>query len=240
MSIALSAAALLVVGCTSKGPAPGEPLTEKQDVVMAERTAPPSGAQSLGIPTKDFKRDYAKTPHDPHGPAGHLNPPGSHVSGPVSRIDAGGLTFEPPEGWAYRHPTSSMRRAELGVESDDGAAGLVVYFFGNTGAGSAQANIERWISQFKDPDGTPISGVTPTKRKVAGLNTTMVEVAGTYVGGMGSGEEAQGQEHQRMIATIVETSRGPFYFKFLGDDAVVANNRAALDGMLASMEPSDP
>ena len=95
MSIALSAAALLVVGCTSKGPAPGEPLTEKQDVVMAERTAPPSGAQSLGIPTKDFKRDYAKTPHDPHGPAGHLNPPGSHVSGPVSRIDAGGLTGAP-------------------------------------------------------------------------------------------------------------------------------------------------
>jgi hypothetical protein len=239
-TFASCAAALAVLGCTSKGPTPGESLTEKQDVVMAERVSSPSGVESLGIPTEDFKQDYAKTPHDPHGPAGHLNPPKSHVSGAVDRIDAGGLTFVAPEGWVYQHPTSSMRRAELGVSGEEGAAGLVVYFFGDTGAGSAQANIERWVGQFKNPDGTSISGVTPKKSTVAGFSTTQVEVAGTYVGGMGSGKDAAGKKGQRMIAAIVETARGPFYFKFLGDDAVVANNRDALDGMLASMKPSAP
>jgi len=237
----LLASATLTLGCTSKGPAPGDALTESEDVIMAEREgAPPSGAQGLGIPTEDYQRDYKKAPHDPHGAAGHLNPPNSHVSGQVDRVDVGGLTFKTPEGWEYQHPTSSMRRAELGVRGDGGTAGLVVYFFGNQGAGSSQANIDRWVGQFKNPNGSPIEAPIATKRKVAGFQTTQVEAAGTYVGGMGAGAPpaAKGQPGQRMIATIVDTPSGPFYFKFLGADKTVAENRKALDGLFASMKLS--
>ena len=42
-----------------------------------------------------------------------------------------------------------------------------------------------------------------------------------------------------MIATIVSTGSGPYYFKFLGDDEIVKANRAALDQLLQSMKPSD-
>lgn len=131
-----------------------------------------------------------------------------------------------------------MRRAELGVRDGDGTAGLVVYFFGNQGAGSAQANIERWVGQFKNPDGSPLADVAALKRKVAGFEILQVEVAGTYVGGMGAGSEAVDQPDQRMVATIVNTPKGPYYFKFLGADAVVKRNRAALETLLASMKPS--
>jgi hypothetical protein len=239
--ITLLAGVTLILGCKSKGPAPGDALAESEDVIMAEREGAPSGAQALGIPTQDYERDYKKAPHDPHGPAGHLNPPSSHVSGQVDRVDVGGLTFKTPEGWEYQHPTSAMRRAELGVRGDGGTAGLVVYFFGNQGAGSSQANIDRWVGQFKNADGTPITASKPVTSKIAGLEVTQVEVAGTYMGGMGAGAaDAQGQPGQRMIAAIVDTPKGPFYFKFLGADEVVIQNREALEGLFASMTTPQP
>lgn len=236
--LALLVAPALAVGCKSKGPAPGDALTQSEDVIMAERAGPPSGLQKLGIPNQEYERDYRSIPHDPHGPAGHLNPPDSHVSGDVKHIDVGGLTFDRPEGWIYEHPTSSMRRAELGVRGDEGTAGLVVYFFGDRGAGSAQANIDRWVGQFRNPDGSPLEGVKPNKRKVAGFDVTEIEVAGSYSSGMGDDSSQQRQPGQRMIAAIVNTSTGPYYFKFFGDDEVVTKNRAAFDGLLRSMQPS--
>lgn len=237
--LAVLVATVLTVGCKSKGPAPGDALTQREDVIMAEREGAPSGLEKLGIPKKEYERDYRAIPHDPHGSAGHMNPPDSHVSGDVKHIDVGGLTFSRPEGWLYEHPTSAMRRAELGVRDADGTAGLVVYFFGNQGAGSAQANVDRWVGQFKNADGTPISTSKPVTRKIAGLDVTQVEVAGTYMGGMGAGApDAQGQPGQRMIAAIVDTPKGPFYFKFLGADKVVVENRKALEGLLASMKAS--
>ena len=239
MLVALVPSATLILACQTKGPAPGEALTEREDVIMAEREGAPSGAEALGIPTQDYERDYKKAPHDPHGPAGHLNPPSSHASGDVDRVDVGGVTFEVPEGWEYQHPTSAMRRAELGVRDDDGTAGLVVFFFGHKGAGSAQDNIERWVGQFRNPDGSALADVKPVTRKVAGLEVILVEVAGNYSSGMGDDAAQQRQPGQRMIAAIVKTKKGPFYFKFLGDDEVVKGNRAALDGLLASMKPSD-
>ena len=223
--------------CQSKGPAPGQSLTEREDVIMAERQGAPSGLQKLGIPTKEYERDYRSIPHDPHGPAAHLNPPSSHVSGHVDRIDVGGLTFTAPEGWQYQHPASAMRRAELGVREDGGTAGLVVYYFGDKGAGSPKANIDRWVSQFQNADGTPATGGKPVKRKVAGLSITQIEVDGQYVGGMGSGTP-QATPDQRMIATIVETPNGPFYFKFLGAGQTVHNNREALEALFQSMQLS--
>lgn len=233
-------AANLILACQTKAPAPGEALTERQDVIMAERKSAQSGAQALGIPSKDRKGDYEgyKGPHDPHGVAGHITTPDSHVSGKVGLVDVGGLRFKAPDDWEYQHPVSAMRRAEFGVRGDEGTAGLVVYFFGNQGAGSARANIDRWVGQFKDPDGSAIATPTPAKRKIAGFETTQIEAAGTYVGGMGAGspQAAEGQAGQRMIATIVETPSGPFYFKFLGADKTVTENRGALEGLFASMK----
>jgi hypothetical protein len=43
-----------------------------------------------------------------------------------------------------------------------------------------------------------------------------------------------------MIAAIVDTPKGPFYFKFLGADEVVIQNREALEGLFASMTTPQP
>lgn len=241
--LVVAAAVCVAAACQSKGPAPGQELaTERVDVTMAEpaREASPRTARDLGIPTEQHHRDYGASLHgSPHRPGGDLGAPGSHVSGDVKHVDVGALSFQAPDGWTYEHPASPMRRAELGVRAEQGTAGLVVYFFGNRGAGSANANVDRWVGQFQKADGTPVGGVEPTKRKVAGFEVTQVEVAGTYVGGMGAPGAVEPVPSQRMIATIVETQSGPYYFKFLGDDEVVRGGRDAFERLLASMKPSD-
>ena len=242
--LALLVGATLIAACKSKGPAPGDALTESEEVIMAERADAPSAVQKLGIPTQDYERDYRTTPHDPHGPAGHLNPPRLTCVGRRRASSTWvGLTVQ-STGRLGIPASRPLRCGARSSESrgDDGTAGLVVYFFGNQGAGSPQANIDRWVGQFKNADGTPITASKPVTSKIAGLEVTQVEVAGTYMGGMGAGAaDAQGQPGQRMIAAIVDTPKGPFYFKFLGADEVVIQNREALRGpVLASMTTPQP
>ena len=77
---------------------------------------------------------------------------------------------------------SSMRRAELEIpaaEGDEKPGNLAVFVFPQ-GAGTVEANVQRWQQQFKGDDGQ-----TPEvqSRKVQGkdVEVTRVEVAGTYV-----------------------------------------------------------
>lgn len=237
--LVLLAGASFAMACQAKGPAPGEGLaTEPVEVTMAEpeHGAAPTNPHAQGIPWDAHERDYNV---NPHGRGDQVRAPDSHVSGDVDLVDVGGLRFKAPEGWEFEHPASSMRRAQFGVQGENGSAGLVVYFFGNQGAGSARDNIDRWVVQFKTADGKPLTAAKPIERQIAGLKATQVEVAGTYVGGMGAGAPAgPGQPGQRMIATIVQTPSGPFYFKFLGADKTVVENRKALEGLFASMATS--
>jgi hypothetical protein len=52
------------------------------------------------------------------------------------------------------------------------------------------------------------------------------------------GQPGQGTSGQRLIAAIVATSQGPYYIKLLGPEKTVAKNRAAFDGMIASIKPA--
>ena len=162
------------------------------------------------------------------------------VAGEVDAVDLGAITIKAPPKWKFEHPSSSMRRAQFAVAGSGGDAGLVVYFFGNQGAGTVKANTDRWIGQFKNPDGSAIGDAKPVERTVAGFKTTQLEVTGTYVGGMTPGAPPQGETPgQRLIATIVNTPAGPYYFKFLGPDKTVNENRATYDKLLESMTSSE-
>src|SRR5260370_16466562 len=105
----------------------------------------------------------------------------------VPALLAGSLTFTPPAGWRSSNPSSSMRVAEFTLPRAAGNADdaqLVVYYFGGSG-GSVDANIQRWIGQMQQPDGTASSAAaTRETRKVNGLTVTLVDVRGTYVAHM--------------------------------------------------------
>ena len=150
------------------------------------------------------------------------------------------LTFNAPADWKVVAPSSSMRVAEFAlarVAGDAEDASLVVYFFGGSG-GIVQANMDRWIGQLSQPDGTPSSSVAKTSNlDVHGLKVTMVDVSGTYVAETSPGaSEHFNKPGFRQIAAVVETPGGPYYVKFLGPDKTVAKWKPSFDEFMKTIE----
>lgn len=220
---------LVAAGCKDKGPVPeADPSkTPAPQVGMAETTGAHPGAANPHAGTGD-----------PHAGL-DMGAPGSAVAGQPNEegmIDVGTIAFKLPDAWSVQRPQSSMRRAQLAAEGPGGPAELVVYFFGARGAGTAEENIERWVGQFTTKDGKPVTERTLESLKVAGHDITRLEVAGTYSSGMaGPNQPETPVGDQRMIAAIVYTAGGPYYFKFLGPDETVAKHADTFDGLLSSI-----
>jgi hypothetical protein len=69
----------------------------------------------------------------------------------------GELRFKAPDGWTTEKASSSMRVAQYKLpkaEGDKEDASLVLYYFGATQGGTPQANIDRWIGQMQQADGS--------------------------------------------------------------------------------------
>ena len=234
-------ALLLVAGCQNKGPTPkeGAPSTgpaPSTATIEAGGTHPAAGTQSphAGMaPTQSPHPGMAPTQNPHEDGAAPALPDASGM------LDVGAIAFKVPDGWKADQPRSSMRRAQLSAPGATGPAELIVYFFGTGGAGAAQANIDRWIGQFANADGSPVSDAKQSSSKISGFAVTQVELAGRYAGGMNAGGQQQSaQDGQRLIAAIVSTDGGPYYFKFLGPDGTVTDQRELFRELIASIVAS--
>jgi hypothetical protein len=155
----------------------------------------------------------------------------------ASPLQSGSLAYTPPGEWKSRPAASSMRVAEFVVpraqgDAEDGE--VIVYFFGGTG-GSVDANVQRWIGQFQQPQGAPADGKRTTFA-VGDLKVTTVDVSGTYVAEVRPGSaERHNKPNFRMRAAVVETPRGPYFVKFTGPAKTVAAASSAFDGFIRSL-----
>src|SRR5262245_2095451 len=86
----------------------------------------------------------------PHGGGGGRTPEKTADG----RVVLGPVTAAVPKSWKDKPTTSGMRVAQWAIPGKAGDAELVVYYFGEGGAGSAQQNLDRWIQQFEQPDGS--------------------------------------------------------------------------------------
>ena len=135
------------------------------------------------------------------------------------------LHFDAPAEWLARQASSSMRVAEYTlprVEGDVEDADLAVFFFGG-GGGTVEANLERWTNQMLQPDGTPSAEVaTTTSFFVGELPVTLLEVPGTFAAEVRPGSRMRYYKTDfRLMAAVVETPAGPFFFKLTGPDRTV-------------------
>ena len=139
-----------------------------------------------------------------------------------SSVNANGeLRYKVPEGWVSEKPTSGMRAAQYKLpksEGDPEDASLVLYFFGSGQGGSVQANIDRWVGQIEQPDGSSSKDKARTETlTVNGLKVTMVDVTGTYTAQMAPGSEARhNNANYRLRAAVVETPKGNYFAKLIG------------------------
>jgi hypothetical protein len=152
----------------------------------------------------------------------------------------GPLTLRVPGGWIEEVPSSSMRKGQFMLprgEGDSADGELVVFYFGPGQGGSAEANIDRWIGQITQSNGSSSKAKAGTSRKtISGLAVTVVDLSGDYHPLMMPGASSQEPKTgYRMVAAVVETSEGPWFFKLVGPEQTVAKWSASFDQFLNSI-----
>lgn len=147
---------------------------------------------------------------------------------PATReVAAAGLTLRVPRGWRQEQPSSSMRVMQFGITGvGGGAAELAVFRF--PGGGSVDANVRRWVGQFR-PEGRTSKVTTGS---VDGREYVVVDVSGTYNRPIGPPMRRQSEPvaGQRMVAVILQPSDGGslYFLKAVGDAASIAGAASAI------------
>ena len=154
---------------------------------------------------------------------------------------SGDLHFKAPDGWVTEKASSSMRVAQYKLpraEGDNDDASLVLYYFGATQGGTAQANIDRWISQMQQPDGSASKDKAKTETTTSnGLKVTTVDVSGTYTAEMAPGSGSFHHDpNYRLRAAVVETPKGNYFVKLAGPAKTIARWDQSYTDYLKSFE----
>src|SRR3954468_23388940 len=107
--------------------------------------------------------------------------PSSQGSTTAKEKSLGPLKLTVPAGWVEQTPSSSMRQAQFSLPKADGDTAdgeLVVFYFGPGQGGSVEANIDRWVGQIAEPDGSSSKDKAKTSKKVvSGFPVTIVDVS---------------------------------------------------------------
>lgn len=159
----------------------------------------------------------------------------------AGRVEDAGLRYTVPDRWTRVPAASDVRAAQYRIPGVPDAAQdgeLVLFHFGPGQGGSAEDNVQRWYSQFTQPDGRPTKDIAvKTVRTVRGLKVTAVEVHGTYRPAPMGGTATGPRPGWRLLGAVVEGGRGPWFFRATGPDATIAAAREPFDALLQSLEP---
>jgi hypothetical protein len=192
---------------------------------QATETAPPEPASSLpGLPE-------GHPPIASGGSGGSVPPPPAG-----SGTGTSALEWQAPEGWIEESPATQMRKAQYRIEGPEGAAECVIFYFGPGQGGDAQSNAARWASQFAQPDGRDSRDVMKTSSlTLDDIEVLVIEVAGTYVGGMGGPGTAQKPGYM-LLGAVATGPDANWFFKLTGPQATVEAQNEAFLGMVRSLK----
>ena len=195
----------------------------------APQAAAPAAPESASPPA----------PANPAPAMGQPAPGGSDLSNVHGGNPSAPLTWTTPSGWTEERPTSPMRKAQYRVPGGQGAASdgeLAVFFFGPGQGGDTASNAARWASQFRTESGS-VSPMKTVKMDVSGMPVLMVEVMGTYDGGMAMGSQTPTEKPGYMLlGAIVEAPGSSWFFKFTGPEKTVRAQKAAFESLVRSVK----
>lgn len=157
--------------------------------------------------------------------------------GKTRTVNGGGLEFDVPTAWKSVRPSGTMRRLQMAIPATAGDmedCECVLFVFPG-GAGSVDANIERWAGQFRTEAGTPPKAQVT---KAMGKNTkvTRVEMAGRYVAPIAPGNpESVNKPGFALTAAIVEAPEVSYFLKVTGPEKTMKAAKSDFDALIASM-----
>ncbi len=151
----------------------------------------------------------------------------------------GPFTLEVPSGWVEQTPRSRMRRAQFALprESGDSEDGeLTVFYFGMGQGGSTDANINRWIGQVGQPDGSSSRAKAKIRESdVSGFRMTEVDVSGTLkASNMPGAPQRPARTGYRLMGAVLESPQGPWFFKLVGPEKTIARWAESFRQFIAS------
>ena len=151
-----------------------------------------------------------------------------------------GLKGEVPEHWQAEQPGSNMRLLQYSVPEERGGEGaqFILYYFGFGQGGNLRDNLERWQSQFSNPDGTAVEPLV-SEIEQAALPAVLVELRGSYARGVGMGPVGEALPDRMLLAGLVESPKGNLYPQLHGPAAFVSGQRDAFIAFIRSIAP-DP
>ena len=164
-----------------------------------------------------------------------------NTSGTQAAQTSGDLHYRVPDGWVAGQPSSKMRVAQFKLpkaDSDSEDGELVLYYFGANQGGTAEANIDRWISQIQQTDGSSSKDKAKTESlTVNGLKITTVDVAGRYTAEMAPGSgKFYDNANYRLRAAVIETPKGNYFVKLVGPAKTVGRWEQSFTDYLKSFE----
>jgi hypothetical protein len=132
------------------------------------------------------------------------------------------IGYDVPKAWTVLPTNNPMRKATIKIAED---TEMTV----STAMGGVEANVKRWGSQF--------NGASPKteKKKVNGLDVTIVELKGDYTSGgpvMGGGGTPKG--NYALLGAIVDAGDKQHFFKMVGPEKAVNASRKDFDAFVAS------
>lgn len=149
----------------------------------------------------------------------------------------GKMTLVAPANWEKKQPKTNIVEYEFlapAAEGDENGARVTVMGAG----GGVKANVDRWIGQFSQPDGSATSEKTfQDKTTVGDAEVIVVDISGTYKDQMGPFAPAVSREKYRMIAGIVSTKdNGDYFIKMYGPAKTVEAQEEAFKKMMKELK----
>lgn len=160
-------------------------------------------------------------------------------------VEVGPLRIPLAAGWVEETPTSRLRAAQAALPAPAAggpAAELTVYHFGKEQGGDAAANVARWKDQVERPEGLSAEEhAKETRREVAGLPVTMLEMRGRYLGSRFPGQpEPTPIDDARLVGVIIEHPDGNWFIKVAGARATMDHHAKSIEAMIAGIERAAP
>ena len=188
-------------------------------------TAVLAGCRKDEITTYRIPKEAA--PAQPPATAPAVTPPagGGMASTPVATATGAALAWTAPAAWTAK-PASGMRKGSYAIKGPGGEAELAITAFPGD-VGGDLANVNRWRGQLQLPPIAQAEFESATRHLDRnGLHITVVDLVGT------------GGSAQRILGAMVPHAGATWFFKLMGPDALVAQERAAFLAFVDTIKPA--
>jgi len=144
------------------------------------------------------------------------------------------ISYKLPDGWEATSSDKQFRLLEVSLNTNEEFS-LVVF---NNIQGTADQNIDRWISQFKQDETFDKNSIIIKRDSLDSKYVTSIEMYGTYeVPRMGNNTApVVVQSNYGLLGGVVEFPNSLYFLKAVGSNDLIKENSISFEEFLYSIE----